>query len=419
MTAAAWLRNGAAALAWAALAALASCASPPDASAPVQRAAAADDGDDLIIVAIAEHLSSAPAVGGSARGDYRRGSYFGSHDARATAAAIAGEQGMTEVAAWTIEPLALRCMLYRLRAGTDRQAALAALRRDPRVRLAQPSNRFETYTEPPPYNDPYVGLQHSLSGMGAFAAQQWGQGQNITVAVIDSAVDATHPELAERVHQQRDFVRGGAATASDGHGTAVAGVIAATANNHQGIVGVAPRASLLALRACWPAAAGARCNTFTLAQALAAAIAAGADVINLSLGGPRDALLEQLVAYAVSRGAVVVGALPPSGRVEGFPAAATGVLVAAVTAPRSATAPGTLAAPGHQVLTLTPGGGYGYSSGSSIAAAHVSGAIALLKSIRPQLGAAEATKLLGAGATELNLCTAARALAAGSDVAAC
>lgn len=416
MTVSAWLRLGAAAFALALLAGLCGCASPP--AAATQRAAGADDGDDLIIVAIAERPTTLPAVGGSARGDYRRGSYFGSDDARATAAAIAGEQQLVEIAAWTIEPLALRCMLYRLRAGADREAALAALRRDPRVRLAQPSNRFETYSEPPTYNDPYVALQHSLAGIGAFGAQQWGQGQNVTVAVIDSAVDASHPDLAARVRQQRDFVRS-SEPAADGHGTAVAGVIAATANNHVGIVGVAPRASLLALRACWPTAAGARCNTFTLAQALVAAIAAGADVINLSLGGPRDALLEQLVGYAASRGAVVVGALPPSGRVEGFPAAAPGVLVAAMAEPRGAASSGTLSAPGREVLTLVPGGSYGYSSGSSIAAAHVSGAVALLRSIRPQLGAAEAAKLLGVGTADFNLCSAARALSPGSAAAAC
>lgn len=384
------------------------------------RTAAAQDGDDLVIVAVPDRHALAGAGGTSGRADYRRGSYFGSDEAHADARAIAQQHGMTELAAWTIAPLSWRCMLYRLPAGADREATLAALRRDARVQLAQASNGFDTLAELPRYNDPYLELQSGLRSIRATAAQQFGQGENVTVAVIDGAVDAGHPELLRRLRDRRDYVRGtaGEAATPDHHGTAVAGIIAATANNREGIVGVAPLTKLLALRACWPAATsargGARCNTFTLAQALVAAISAGAEVINLSLGGPRDELLERLVAYAAARGAVVVGALPASGRIEGFPAAAPGVLVAAVAEGVPALA-GTLAAPGRDILTLAPGGGYVYLSGSSMAAAHVSGAAALLKSIQPLLTGDQIARLL---APSMNLCRAASSLGAAGTASA-
>ncbi|MBL8361223.1 MAG: S8 family serine peptidase [Rubrivivax sp.] len=401
---------------------LAGCGSIPP---PLPAAAGAQaEGDDLIVVAVAEHHVVHAGVGASARADYKRSTYAGSEEARAEARHVAAAHGLVEVAAWTILPLELRCMLYRLPPGADRGAVLAALQRDPRVRIAQASNRFDTLAVPSagaalPYNDPYLGLQHGLLDTGALLAQRVTMGEPVTVAVIDGAVDRRHPDLAERVRTQADYVGASQPESAgiDPHGTAVAGIIAATANNGQGIVGVAPRTKLLALRACWPSASpgAARCNTFTLAQALVAAISAGADVINLSLGGPRDPLLEQLVQYATTRGAVTVAALPASGRIEGFPAAVQSVLVAAMAedlAARTSSVPGLLAAPGRDVLSLQPGGGYGYSSGSSMAAAHVSGAVALLKSLDRRLKPADAARLLtpATGAPRLDICGAVRAL---------
>lgn len=387
-------------LAW-----LAGCAAPP------QPTAAADPAQDgrLVIVAVADGAEARAGAGGTPRLSYRQGpGYAGSDAAQSLADELAQAHGLAEVAAWTIAPLRWRCMLYRLPAGADRDAWLARLAADPRVQLAQPLNHFETLASG--YNDPYVGLQRGFGAIGAEAAQRLSRGDGVRVAVIDTAVDATHPDLARSIEARRDFA-GTPPAAAELHGTQVAGVIAATANNGIGIVGVAPGARVLAYRACWAAAAparGARCDSFSLAQALSQAIADRADVINLSLGGPADPLLGKLVAAAFERGSVVVGALPPSGRAEGFPAGVPGVVVAAVAEAGPPPA-GVVAAPGREVLTLQPGGGYDFASGSSLAAAHVSGAIALLRQLQPRLHGAALHAALGEG-SGLDVCATLRRL---------
>ncbi len=105
-------------------------------------------------------------------------------------------------------------------------------------------------------------------------------------------------------------------------------MIAARAGNAAGIVGVAPAAQLAALRACWPSAPDAldaSCNTLTLAKAIDTAIRLKVRVLNLSLTGPRDALLETLLETALAQGMLVVGAMPTQGEAgDAFPTAVRG-----------------------------------------------------------------------------------------------
>ncbi len=361
-------------------------------------AQAADAAGPIIVVAVAEGGASRGAVGAGGRADYRRaGGYSGSDRALDALAALRAEHGLAEVDAWTIPSLNWRCALLQLAAGADRGALLQRLARDPRVALAQPLNEFETQSSVPAgYNDPYVALQTGFAAIDAASAQRASRGEGVTVAVIDTALDPQHPDLQGRMAAPRDFA------AQDGgrgerHGTEVAGIIAASANNGIGIVGIAPAARLLPLRACWGGGPGqpARCNSFTLARALAAALAEGADVVNLSLAGPRDPLLEKLLAQLLARGSVVVGAVPPGGTRDAFPAALPGVLAVAA-AEDGAPAAGVLAAPGRRVLTLAPGGGYDYASGSSMAAAHVSGVVALLRALDRRLDGPALQPLLAA-----------------------
>jgi subtilisin family serine protease len=403
-------------------------------SCPVQAATVASN-EDFLIVAIDDKAETTPAPGSTPSARYGALGYASSTRAEATAAALAQALGLQEQSAWRIAPLQWRCMLYRLAPGANREAVWAQLAADSRVHLVQPLHEFKTLATAPPakppthYDDPYVGLQRGFIAIQAAAAQRWSQGDGVRVALIDSGVDADHPDLAGRVHRQRDVVGAEHAAAPGGerHGTEMAGVIAAVANNQLGIVGVAPLAQLWAYRACWPvthggSSGGSSCNSFTLAKALGGAIADGADVINLSLAGPADPLLQRLVEYATGRGAIVVGAMA-AGVEPGFPGDVPGVL--SVTSsddtmlnnagPRLA-----LRAPGRDILTLAPGGGYGYASGASLAAAHVSGAVAVLRTLQPGLNAQTAHLWLTGGKpsathTTINLCEAVRRLRPAAD----
>lgn len=363
------------------------------------------DAARLIVVAVANKPDPQPAAGATPRGYDALPNYAGGDRAIETAARLSADYGLSERAAWVIEPLRLRCLVFALPERADRTQLLAELQRDKRVRLAQPLQEFETLAgaaappvaaaAAPDYNDPYLSLQRSFSTIAAGAAQRATRGDGVRIALIDTGVDAAHPDLAGRIRDQRDFV-GGAADTAERHGTEVAGVISAVANNKLGIVGVAPGAQLLAYRACWPAtpqAASARCNTFTLALALGAALDSDARIINLSLGGPADPLLQELVAQAQARGIVVVGAVPPDRRMDGFPVGIPGVIAVAAAEDSDVATPA-LRAPGRDVLTLEPGGHFDYASGSSLATAHVTGALALLLALDRHGSAADLAALL-------------------------
>lgn len=370
------------------------------------------DNASMIVVAIAEKSDTAIGAGATPRGYGGLPNYRGSQRSTFTAQGVARDYSLIEIAAWTIEPLRLRCMVYRIGAGESRDALLQRLQQDRRVLIAQPLHDFytmgiahaETLTKsateanPTTYNDPYLHLQTSFASLNAKAAQRWSTGSGTRIALIDTAVDAKHPDLEGRVIEQHDLVTQNSngdslPTAEQRHGTEVAGLIAAVANNHIGIVGISPSVQILSYRACWTQAAGARCNSFTLALALTAAIQSNARIINLSLGGPADPLLKHLLEHALEQGVIVVGAAPPDGRTDGFPIGVSGVIaVNASEEPiRSAHM---LRAPGRNLLTLQAGGHYGYASGSSLATAQTSAVIALLLQQRPKLDAASAELLL-------------------------
>jgi subtilisin family serine protease len=202
-------------------------------------------------------------------------------------------------------------------------------------------------------------------------------GRGSRVAVIDSGIDGSHPDLSGQLLTNRNFVAGQSLVAEQ-HGTAVAGIIAAKADNHVGIAGVAPGARLLGLRACWQSRAGTVCDTLSLAKALYFAVENRADVINLSLSGPDARLLREIIGVALGRRLAVVSAFDPNLPGGGFPASVPGVIAVAVSSlapPRAQV----YTAPGRDVPTTEPGGRWFLVNGSSFAAAHVSGLVALLR----------------------------------------
>jgi hypothetical protein len=316
--------------------------------------------------------------------------------ARRAAAAVANDHHLAAAAEWPIDVLGVHCLVFRLPDGADRATVLAALERDPRVESVQPLAEFATLTVA--RDDPYRPLQKNLDALGIDGAHGVSRGRGVKVAVVDTAVDVRHPDLDAARITTRD-VADAPVTPDELHGTQVVGVIAAVPSNGIGIVGVAPEVDVLALRACWNRApAGAAvCNSFTLARALAAAIDARVDVLNLSLGGPPDALLQRLVGVARGRGTIVVGAVAPGDPDGAFPARVPGV-IAVRESGGAATHPNDVAAPGVDVLTLVPGGAYDFTSGSSLATAEVSGVVALLLAARPHARAADVLAALQASA---------------------
>jgi subtilisin family serine protease len=325
---------------------------------------------------------------------------------------LADENGLRRVDDWPMVSLGVQCLVFAAPREADVDAIVARLAADPRVESAQRMNRFELQASQESAGvDPYRALQRSLDELDVAAAHRFATGRGVRVAVIDTLVDAAHPDLAGQVAESRDFV--GGAASGESHGTAVAGVIASQAGNRLGIVGVAPGVRLLALRACAQSAGAGkgRCTTFDLARAIDHAIGAGVDIINLSLGGPHDRLLERLLRQAMARGIVVVAAAGEGG--AAFPGDLAGVIaVGAEGAGRPANA---LGAPGIDVMSLVPPDGYGYFSGSSIAAAQVSGVVALLLERSPRLQGPQIGELLARTARRAD----ARAAGAAPEVDAC
>jgi subtilisin family serine protease len=264
------------------------------------------------------------------------------------------------------------------------ERVLAALSGDKRVMWAQPMNTFYGLDG----GDPLYGVQPAAKYWHIAQLHKISTGRDVRVAVIDSGIDARHPDLAGQVQLRENFVTG-SPDGAETHGTAIAGIIAARAGNGLGIAGVAPDVRLLALRACWPDSGGTtRCNSFTLGKALNFAIMNGARIINLSLSGPPDRLLQQLLDVAGTRGTAVVGAADPQRADGGFPACAPGVIAVAMATPGPA-GDGVLLAPGADIPTTMPGARWGFVSGPSYATAHVSGLAALIVQLQPSASAAQ------------------------------
>jgi hypothetical protein len=393
-------------------------------SVPVEPLANEDPGRFVVVTLRNETAPSIPRAGSTVRGYEPRPSYSLAPATRASANAVAAAHGLREIAAWPIGLLGIHCVVYELPVGADRDAMLDQLRRDSRVESAQPYQAFATLTSDSDVaatSDPYRPLQRNLDLMDVGGAHLWSRGEGVRVAVIDTGIDASHPDLAGRIVKQENFVDG-SKSGRDRHGTAVAGVIAAVENNSQGIVGVAPAARLYAMRACWPAPrdeSRAVCSTLTLAKAIAAAVEERMDIVNLSLTGPADPLLTRLVEVGLRRGVVFVGATPPNSTGSVFPTGIPGV-IGVDAAGAKASADSVLFAPASEVLTLAPDGRYDFLSGSSLAAASVSGGVALLLARNRNLGAENARALLERSsrkvatsqgeAASVNLCAALAAL---------
>jgi len=346
-----------------------------------------DPDRDILVTFVNEPAGSASA--GLAAPYQRRKQYSIARQVRRDAADLADEYSLQEIDHWPIQSLSVYCFVYRVPEGEDRLRIVATLSADARVESAQPLQSFETSAKQvEPYDDTYFGLQYGLEILDIGAAHRTTRGEGIRIAMIDSHVDVRHEDLRGQIDRVREFSNKGESVDKT-HGTAVASIIVARSNNAAGIVGIAPDATLELFVSCWSGGENkpAICDTFSLSKALDAILDDPPHVLNLSLIGPHDPLLERSIQKASDAGVVVVAAAPDPPRLNhNFPSILPQVIGVAAAPTEGSVAESTndtLFAPGDRILVAVPTGSYDFRSGSSLAAAHVSGVVALLLAVAP------------------------------------
>ena len=246
--------------------------------------------------------------------------------------------------------------------------------------------------------------QYTLVKLNLAAAHNLALGSNVVVAVIDSGIDLGHPELAGVVAGSYDAL--GTAERPHNHGTAVAGAIAA----HSRLLGIAPAARILAIRAFGATKTSAEATSFAILKSVEYATAQRARVINMSFAGPHDPALARHLAAAYANGAVLIAASGNFGAKSPPQYPASDPYVIAVTATDAedklfvAANRGdhvAIAAPGVDILLPGAQSNYWMASGTSFAAAHVSGVAALILSRQAGLTPDAVRKILLASARDL------------------
>ena len=268
-------------------------------------------------------------------------------------------------------------------------------------------------------NDRYFAEQWNLAQIGASEAWATSTGKGVVIGIVDSGVDASHPDLAGKIDAMADCIGGacreGSARDRGGHGTTVAGIAAANTNNGSGIAGVAPDARLVV---AWVLAEDGIGVTEDINRAIQWVVDKGARIVNLSLGEPDLVIVSKLgtplrpgIEYAWTRGAIpvlaagnyeeldaggsadygdlhalVVGSTDSRGRVPAY-STSLGNAMWGLVAPG-----GSGRGPGQDVISPIPGARYEWVAGTSMAAPHVSGALALL--LAQGLGSSQAVERL-------------------------
>ncbi|MEL6869151.1 MAG: S8/S53 family peptidase [Pseudomonadota bacterium] len=278
-------------------------------------------------------------------------------------AAIARDYDLSIIDEWPLRNLGVHCFAIE----RPSAAVLAAIDRDERIKWLQPFNEFALQS-----NQSTTSATSENCALCQFKAQFDSPGRNITIAVIDTAVDTDHPDLRRSSLVTRNFAGPRGNPDEEDHGTAVVGLINAIPSTEHGVDGLAPAARVHLLRGCWQDNnAQGRCNTLTLALALDAAVDLAPDILNLSLTGRQDRLLDELLGKLLANGTLVFAAHDEQRKAEErFPARQLGVVYAygveetvAASAPSD---PNVLYAPRH-ALSLATMGGYDLVSGHSIA----------------------------------------------------
>lgn len=294
--------------------------------------------------------------------------------------------------------------LYRWRIPDRRSVAtvVRALEGDRLVASAQPNYVFALQdSDTRGEGDP---AQYELAKLHLPQAHALARGGSVLVAVIDSSIDVKHPELIGSIADSFDAPAIPAAPHK--HGTAIAGLIAA----HGRLVGAAPDAKILAIRAFDAKDVGAESTTFNILKGIDWAAAHGARIINMSFAGPADPAIHRALEAAHKKGIVLIAAVGNAGVKSPplYPAADPNVIAVSATDPEDRLFEQSnrgrhvaVAAPGAQILVAAPGGGYDVSSGTSYSAAEISGIVALMIQRKGDLTPAQVRNILRATAKDL------------------
>lgn len=286
----------------------------------------------------------------------------------------------------------------------EARSTTAALEADPDLDViaVEPDRPVSTQVVAATGGDPYRSQQWALDDLRAEGAWPTSTGSGVDVAVVDTGVTGTHPDFAGRICSGVAFLdsngvamTGQGATDGNGHGTHVAGIAAAGSGDRVGIAGVAPSAHLIPVRVLDAAGHG---SSSDVARGITWAVDHGAEVVNLSLGGPHSVAVDTAVAYAESHHVVVVAAAGNDGPTgpANYPAALPTALAVGsydegggISWFSTGGAYVDVAAPGSGIVSTYKDGRWTYMSGTSMATPHVSGTVALLLAAAPSLTPAQ------------------------------
>jgi subtilisin family serine protease len=335
--------------------------------------------------------------------------------AREIAARLARQYNVIADPRVPIALLAGAIVRLRLTGNRSLETLLEALSTDPDVQLAQPDYdyRVSKGTTLPQTVPQYAGATIRLE-----QAHRLARGNGVMIAVIDTAIEAAHPELIGTIAGTFDAVADGPSPAEP-HGTEIAGILVA----HSALKGVAPEAKVLSVRAFRGGKTSpAQSTSLQLLKGINWAFASGAKVMNMSFTGPMDPLLERIIKAAAAKGVIFIAAAGNNGPTGApvYPAAYPEVIAVAATDEKdkrySEANHGDyicIAAPGVDIIAPALRGSYELSSGTSMAAAHVSGVVALLLERDEKLSWSEVRAILSSSARKPDTSSGGKALGAG------
>jgi hypothetical protein len=321
-----------------------------------------------------------------------------------TARSLAQRFRLTQLDLFDVPGAGTRLYRWRIRDGRTAPAVVRAIEADRSTVSVSLNYIMRLYGEAPAAESAPPLEQYALTKMQLPQAHVLAQGGDVLIAIVDGAVDVSHPELRGVIADTFDAVRGGGK--AHPHGTAVAGAIAA----HARLKGSAPAARILAAQAFDRGEDRTEGDGFTVAKAIYWATDRGARVINMSFAGLRDPSIEQSLRYARHKGVILVAAAGNKGPLSAplFPAANPDVIAVTATDQNDRVFPAAnrgkhiaVAAPGVELFLPGLNGTYQEISGTSFAAAEVSGTIALLIERKPNLTHDNARSILMSTARDL------------------